>query len=67
MSSKKLVVITGASSGIGAITAKCFAEKGYPLLLLARRIDKLNEMKLPNSLSVKCDVTNIDEVKTAIA
>ena len=67
MSSKKLVVITGASSGIGAITAKCFADKGYPLLLLARRIDKLNELNLPNSLCIKCDVTNLDDVKTAIA
>jgi NADP-dependent 3-hydroxy acid dehydrogenase YdfG len=31
-----LIVITGASSGIGAATAKLFSAQGYPLLLLAR-------------------------------
>lgn len=34
---KKLIAIAGASSGIGAATAKLFAQQGYPLLLMARR------------------------------
>lgn len=34
---KKLVVITGASSGFGMELAKEFSKDGYPLLLLARR------------------------------
>lgn len=55
---KKLVAITGASSGIGAATAKLFASKNYPVLLLARRLERLEELKLPNSLSLACDVTN---------
>ena len=37
---KKLVVITGASSGIGEAIAKHFSEAGYPLLLVARRVEK---------------------------
>jgi NADP-dependent 3-hydroxy acid dehydrogenase YdfG len=37
---KPLVVITGASSGIGAATAKTFSEAGHPLLLVSRRLGK---------------------------
>ena len=33
---KPLVVITGASSGIGAATAKTFSEAGHPMLLVSR-------------------------------
>lgn len=55
---KKLVVITGASSGIGEALAKKFAKEGYPLLLLARRKERLEALKLPNSISEKLDVTD---------
>lgn len=40
------VVITGASSGIGKELAKQFAKQGYSLILVARRVDKLNELAL---------------------
>lgn len=63
---KKLVVITGASSGIGRATALKFAKLGHPLLLLARRVDKLEELKLPNTLCRKVDVTNLDEFQKAV-
>jgi len=44
MTTKGLVVITGASSGFGAATALRFAQLGYPLYLGARRVEKLQEV-----------------------
>jgi 3-hydroxy acid dehydrogenase/malonic semialdehyde reductase len=43
---KKLIVITGASSGIGAETARKFSLEGFPIALLARREEKLKELSL---------------------
>ena len=51
---KKLIVITGASSGIGAATARIFAKHNHPLLLLSRTG---NHPDLYNSMSLQCDVT----------
>lgn len=55
---KKLVVITGASSGFGAAIAKQLSAVGHPLLLLARRLDKLEALKLPNALCRQVDITD---------
>lgn len=40
----KVVVVTGASSGIGKATAEAFAERGYGLFLVARREDRLRQV-----------------------
>ena len=41
----RYTVITGASSGIGAATAKAFAGRGHNLILIARRTERLNALK----------------------
>ena len=66
-SAKPLVIITGASSGIGAATAKLFSENGYPLLLLARRLEAMEELDLPNTLCRAVDVCDLEGFRTAIA
>ncbi|MCG9728360.1 SDR family oxidoreductase [Shewanella sp. Isolate13] len=64
---KQLIVITGASSGIGAAMAKAFSAKGHPLLLLARRVEPMQALGLDNCLAVSVDVTDADAMKAAIA
>lgn len=65
--SKALVVITGASSGIGEATARLFAAQGYPLLLLARRVERLQALNLPNTLCRQVDVCDRAAVQAAVA
>ncbi|MDV2444925.1 oxidoreductase [Elizabethkingia anophelis] len=63
---KKLVVITGASSGFGEALAIEFSKSGYPLLLLARRLDQMQALNLPNTLCKKVDVTDYDGFEKAV-
>ena len=65
--SKPLVVVTGASSGIGETVARQFSAAGHPLLLLARRLDRLEALGLPNTLCRKVDVTRREQLEAAIA
>lgn len=63
---KPLIVITGASSGIGAGAAKAFSEAGYPLALLARNLEAMKEMNLPNALCIETDVSDAIAVQQAL-
>lgn len=68
----KVAVITGASSGLGADAALAYAEAGADVALLARRVEKLNEVKAGlektgrKILAVGCDVTKEDSVQAAV-
>ena len=53
---KSIVIITGASSGIGAACARKFAQAGYTLLLNARSIDKLQALKTELETAYGIDV-----------
>ncbi|MDD4109055.1 MAG: SDR family NAD(P)-dependent oxidoreductase, partial [Prolixibacteraceae bacterium] len=58
---KKVVVITGASSGIGKALAEKYAQEGWNLVIGARRLERLialqQRFKDVNILPVKTDVT----------
>ncbi|ROM18491.1 oxidoreductase [Pseudomonas protegens] len=65
--SKPLVIITGASSGIGEATARLLSAAGHPLLLLARRVERLHALELPDSLSRAVDITDRAALLAAVA
>ena len=52
----KIALITGASSGIGKATANIFAEHAYDLFLIARRAERLDELKSELELKHKIKV-----------
>jgi short-subunit dehydrogenase len=68
----KVVIITGASSGIGEACAYAFAKQGANVVLAARSIDKLNHVKQQcealgaQTLLVKCDVSLEEDCKNLI-
>ena len=67
----RVAVITGASSGLGKQMAKAFAEQGADLAILARRVDRLEELKAElepmgvRVVPVKCDVTSTEDIDNA--
>ncbi len=66
----KVVIITGASSGIGACAARLLAQQGCKLVLAARSVDKLEALaaELPGeSLVVRADMTAPADIANMIA
>lgn len=73
MLKNKIVLITGASSGIGMSCARDFAKAQAKLLLCARRLEKLNELarELQNQYGIdvhafKLDVSDLNQVQKAL-
>ena len=72
MSEDPVLVITGASTGIGAATARRAVEFGYRVTLGARSEDKLDALRdelggAERALAVRCDVTSWDDQQALVA
>ena len=67
----RVAVITGASSGLGKQMSRAFASQGADVAILARRVERLEELKKElekngiKCLPIKCDVTKTEDINNA--
>ncbi len=60
---RRTAVVTGASSGIGAATARALAQEGYSVVCAARRSERIEELAREiEGTAVVCDVTSVESV-----
>jgi short-subunit dehydrogenase len=64
--SKKIIVITGASSGIGKETALLLLNKGHKVYGLARRIEHMQDLEKAGGVAIKTDITDDASIVAAI-
>lgn len=63
-----VVLVTGASSGIGTATARAASRAGARVVLIARREDRIQQLaaELDEAVPVRCDVTDSQQVAAAV-
>ena len=72
MNTGQVMLITGASSGIGAATARLFASRGYRVVLAARRLERLKEIENEiikaggEAISIETDLNQLDQIQALV-
>ncbi|RWO80748.1 MAG: SDR family oxidoreductase [Mesorhizobium sp.] len=66
MAGRQLVAVTGASSGIGEAVAKAFSRAGHPVLMMARRLERMEALNLPDSMARQVDVRDRAAIAAAV-
>ncbi len=63
---QKIALVTGASSGMGKVTAELLAANGYYVFAMARRMERLEQMRCEQIEPVRLDVTDTESVRAAV-
>ncbi len=69
----KVALVTGASSGLGVQFATALAKEGADVAIVARRLEKLNEVKADleklgvKCFPVKCDASDVEQIRAAVS
>ncbi len=72
MSNQPVLIVTGASSGIGAAVARLFARQGYRISMGARRLDRLQatvadiEAEGGQAIAVQADLTRLEDIQRLV-
>jgi len=64
--SKKVILVTGASSGMGKETAKALIQQGHTVYAVARRIDQMQDLQSLGGRPIQMDVTKESEIQNAV-
>lgn len=64
---KKVILITGASSGIGKESAKKLLAEGHVVYTAARRVDKMKDLEELGAVAIKMDITIDDDIKKTVS
>lgn len=68
MTQQLQAVVTGASSGIGAASARALAKAGYHVWCAARRVDRITELATEiGGTAIGCDITDPDQVAKLVS
>lgn len=62
----KVILITGASSGMGKEAAKKLIQEGHTVYTLARRIDQMQDLKAIGGFPMQMDITNEADIDNAV-
>lgn len=63
---KKVILITGASSGMGKESAKRLIQEGHTVYAVARRIDQMQDLKSLGGYPMQMDVTNEADIEKVV-